>query len=38
MEVEVEREQLMKMFYELGLTEQQMGIVKMEFEKGGRPS
>ncbi|MEK6979209.1 MAG: ATP-binding protein [Candidatus Micrarchaeota archaeon] len=34
MEVEVEREQLMKMFYELGLTEQQMGIVKMEFEKG----
>ena len=33
MEVEIEKEQLMKMLYELGLNESQIGIVKTEFEK-----
>jgi len=33
MEVEVEKEQLMRMFYELGLNESQIGIIKTEFEK-----
>jgi DNA helicase HerA-like ATPase len=33
MELEVEREQLMKMLYELGLNESQISIVKTEFEK-----
>ncbi|MBI2079186.1 ATP-binding protein [Candidatus Micrarchaeota archaeon] len=33
MEVEIERDQLMKMLYELGLNESQLGILKLEFEK-----
>lgn len=33
MEVEVERDQLIKMLYELGLNESQLSIVKSEFEK-----
>jgi hypothetical protein len=33
MEVEIEKEQLMKMLYELGLNESQINLVKMEFEK-----
>lgn len=33
MEIEIEREQLVKMLYELGLTESQVNIVKLEFEK-----
>jgi hypothetical protein len=33
MDVEIEREQLVKMLYELGLTESQLGIIKREFDK-----
>lgn len=33
MEIEIEKEQLMKMLYELGLNESQINLVKMEFEK-----
>ncbi|MBS3068503.1 ATP-binding protein [Candidatus Micrarchaeota archaeon] len=33
MEVEIEKEQLMRMLYEIGLNESQISIVKMEFEK-----
>ncbi len=33
MEVEIEKEQLMRMLYEIGLNESQINIVKMEFEK-----
>ena len=33
MDIEVEREQLVKMLYELGLTEDQLGLIKREFEK-----
>jgi hypothetical protein len=33
MDIEVEREQLVKMLYELGLTEDQLSLIKMEFEK-----
>lgn len=33
MDIEIEREQLVKMLYELGLTESQLGMLKMEFEK-----
>ena len=33
MEIEIEREQFVKMLYELGLTEEQLNIVRMEFEK-----
>jgi len=34
MDIEIEREQLVKMLYELGLTESQLGLIKREFEKG----
>lgn len=34
MEIEIEREQLIRMLYELGLNEEQMGIVRSSFEKG----
>ncbi len=33
MHVEIEREQFVKMLYELGLTESQVNIMKLEFEK-----
>ncbi len=33
MDVEIEREQFVRMLYELGLNESQLGIVKKEFEK-----
>ncbi|MEM3422740.1 MAG: ATP-binding protein [Candidatus Bilamarchaeaceae archaeon] len=33
MDIEIEREQFIKMLYELGLTESQLSIVKKEFEK-----
>lgn len=33
MDIEIEREQFIKMLYELGLTEGQLGIIKKEFEK-----
>ena len=33
MDKEIEREQMVKMLYELGLTEQQLGIVRREFDK-----
>lgn len=33
MEVEIEREQLVKMLYELGLNEEQVNLLKTEFEK-----
>lgn len=33
MEIEIEREQFVKMLYELGLTEAQTNILKLEFEK-----
>lgn len=33
MDIEVEREQMVKMLYELGLTEPQLGIIKREFDK-----
>ena len=33
MDLEIEREQLVKMLYELGLTESQLGLMKREFEK-----
>jgi DNA helicase HerA-like ATPase len=34
MDIEIEREQMAKMLYELGLTEPQLGLIKREFEKG----
>ncbi len=34
MNIEIEREQFMRMLYELGLNESQVGILKSEFEKG----
>lgn len=33
MDIEIEREQMVKMLYELGLTESQLGIIKREFDK-----
>ena len=34
MEIEMEREQLVKLLYELGLGEEQVGMVRSAFEKG----
>ncbi len=34
MNIEIEREQFVRMLYELGLTESQLNLVKREFEKG----